>query len=162
GARPSRHGGTSLRVSPRRVPWYAARVRPRVVISACLLGRAVRWDGGHKRAPDLLAALGRRVEWVPVCPEVELGLGVPREPIRLVRVGDDTRLVVTTTGEDLTEKMRAYAAWRTQGLASLELDGYVLKSKSPSCGLGRDPAGRGLFAEALQTGMPCLPMEDDA
>src|SRR5438105_2341227 len=134
----------------------------RVGISACLLGERVRYDGGHKRDAFLTEVLGKHVEWVAVCPEVELGLGVPREPITLVRMGDDTRLVVTTTGEDLTEKMRAYAAWRTQGLASLELDGYVLKSKSPSCGLGRDPAGRGLFAEALQTGMPCLPMEDDA
>jgi uncharacterized protein YbbK (DUF523 family)/uncharacterized protein YbgA (DUF1722 family) len=161
----------------------------RVGISACLLGERVRYDGGHKRHAVLVAELGPRVEWVAVCPEVELGLGVPRPPIDLVRVDGAVRFRVATTGEDLTDAMRAYAAWRARGLASLALDGYVLKSKSPSCGLvrvpvrgdahGEDPqtavghggptaqdpqtpSGRGLFAAALAEAMPHLPMEDEA
>jgi uncharacterized protein YbgA (DUF1722 family)/uncharacterized protein YbbK (DUF523 family) len=141
----------------------------RVGISACLLGERVRHDGGHKRNAFLVDELGQRVEWVAVCPEVELGLGVPRPPMDLVRVGDAVRLLVASTGEDLTESMRAYAAWRARGLASLGLDGYVLKSKSPSCGLSRVPVrddagavGRGLFADALAEAMPALPLEDEA
>jgi uncharacterized protein YbbK (DUF523 family)/uncharacterized protein YbgA (DUF1722 family) len=142
----------------------------RVGISACLLGEHVRWDGGHKREAFLAEVLAPHVEWVPVCPEVELGLGVPRPPIRLIAAGSATRLAVEATGEDLTERMRAYAGWRAKGLASLELDGYVLKSRSPSCGLTRVPVhgngiaapiGRGLFAEALAEAMPHLPMEDE-
>jgi uncharacterized protein YbbK (DUF523 family)/uncharacterized protein YbgA (DUF1722 family) len=142
----------------------------RVGISACLLGERVRYDGGHKRDRFLADVLGKRVEWVPVCPEVELGLGIPRPPIDLVRVGTEIRLIVGPTGEDITETMRAYAAWRAKGLASLELDGYVLKSRSPSCGLARVPVrdrddgeatGRGLFADALAVTMPQLPMEEE-
>ena len=129
----------------------------RVGISACLLGERVRYDGGHKRNPYLTEVLGKHVEWVAVCPEVELGLGVPRPPIDLVEAGGATRLVVSTSGEDLTDRMLAYAAWRAKGLASLDLDGYVLKSKSPSCG-----QGRGLFAQALAEAMPALPMEEEA
>jgi uncharacterized protein YbgA (DUF1722 family)/uncharacterized protein YbbK (DUF523 family) len=129
----------------------------RVGISACLLGERVRYDGGHKRDAFLADVLGKHVEWVPVCPEVELGLGVPRPPMDLVDVGGATRLIVASTGEDLTDPMRAYAAWRAKGLASLELDGYVLKSKSPSC--ARE---RGLFAQALAEAMPELPMEEES
>ena len=143
----------------------------RVGISACLLGERVRYDGGHKRNAFLVEELGKRVEWVPVCPEVELGLGVPRPAIALIRESGAIRLRVTTTGEDLTDAMRAHAAWRAQGLASLALDGYVLKSKSPSCGLARVPVrgddeddrtGRGVFADTLAQTMPHLPMEDEA
>ena len=134
----------------------------RVGISACLLGERVRYDGGHKRDAFLADVLSRHVEWVPVCPEVELGLGIPRPPIQLTRgPGRETRLVVVKTGEDLTARMRAYAAWRAKGLASLELDGYVLKSGSPSCGPARGPVPRGLFAEALAEAMPLIPMEDE-
>lgn len=145
----------------------------RIGISACLLGERVRYDGGHKRDAFLTEVLAPHVEWVAVCPEVELGLGVPRPPIRLVRgPGAATRLIVEKTGDDLTARMRAYAAWRVHGLASLELDGYVLKSASPSCGLVRvrvhdddgdaEPVGRGLFAEALCEALPRLPMEEEA
>ena len=129
----------------------------RVGISACLLGERVRWDGGHKRDAFLTDVLGKHVEWVAVCPEVELGLGVPRPPIDLVDADGGTRLVVSTSGEDLTQRMHAYAAWRAKGLASLDLDGYVLKSKSPSCG-----QDRGLFARALAEAMPQLPMEEES
>jgi uncharacterized protein YbbK (DUF523 family) len=81
-------------------------MRPiKVGISACLLGDEVRYDGGHKRDPFLADTFGRFVEWVPVCPEVECGLGTPREAMRLVRVGNDVRLLTVKTETDLTPRM---------------------------------------------------------
>jgi uncharacterized protein YbgA (DUF1722 family)/uncharacterized protein YbbK (DUF523 family) len=144
----------------------------RLGISACLLGEEVRYDGGHKRDTFLVDTLGPFVQWVPVCPEVELGLGVPRPPIRLV--GDDAgapRLVVERTGEDLTARMRRWAADRVETLAGLGLHGYVLKRGSPSCGLLRvrvygetglpGRVGRGLFASVLVEALPLLPVEEE-
>ncbi|HZA13326.1 MAG TPA: DUF523 domain-containing protein, partial [Myxococcaceae bacterium] len=110
--------------------------RPRVGISACLLGHAVRWDGAHKRDGWLVDVLGPRVEWVPVCPEMEVGLGVPREPIRLVGDPRAPRLI-SESGNDLTERMQSWVRRRTGELAALALAGYVLKSNSPSCGARR-------------------------
>ena len=144
----------------------------RVGISACLLGERVRHDGRHARSARLTETLGAHVEWVPVCPEVEVGLGVPRARLRLVRDdGADLRLVDEETGRDITAKMRVHAAWRARGLASLGLDGYVFKSRSPSCGPSRVPAhgadgqtdlaGRGVFAETLAEALPTLPIEDE-
>ena len=160
-ARPSRHGEASLCVSRARVPCYAARVRPRVAISACLLGRAVRWDGGHKRAPDLLAALGRHVEWVPICPEVELGLGVPREPIQLVGAARAPRLVALRSGRDLTAAMRRFAAARIAALATQGVAGFVAKSRSPSCAVDDVRGGAGLFTRTLRARIPLLPVSDE-
>ena len=109
----------------------------RLGVSACLLGERVRYDGGHKRDVFLADTLGSFVEWVPVCPEVEIGLGVPRPTLRLV--GDEAapRLVVEKTGEDLSRRMRSWAEARVTELERLGLDGYVLKRGSPSCGLFR-------------------------
>jgi uncharacterized protein YbgA (DUF1722 family)/uncharacterized protein YbbK (DUF523 family) len=145
--------------------------RIRLGVSACLLGEAVRYDGGHKRDTFLVEVLGPYVEWVPVCPEVELGLGVPRDSIRLVGRPDAPRLVRERTGEDLSDRMRRYAAARVRELAALDLDGYVLKRASPSCGLlrvrvyreGGAPSadGRGMFATALVERMPALPVEEE-
>jgi len=150
--------------------------RVRLGISACLLGQEVRYNGGHKRDAFLADVLGPYVEWVEVCPEVEVGLGAPRPPMRLVRIGrgEDAqiRLVVPETGVDHTDAMRAWAARRVEELARLDLDGYILKSRSPSCGLERvelHPAeggepireARGLFAEALLRRLPDLPVEEE-
>lgn len=145
--------------------------RIRLGISACLLGEAVRYDGGHKRDVFLAEVLAGHVEWVPVCPEVELGLGVPRDSIRLIGRPDAPRLMQERTGEDLTDRMRRYAAERVRELAALDLDGYVLKRASPSCGLLRvrvyrdsgvpSADGRGLFASALVERMPMLPVEEE-
>jgi uncharacterized protein YbbK (DUF523 family) len=142
--------------------------KPRVGISACLLGRAVRWDGGHKRDALLLGALDGRVEWLPVCPELELGMGVPRPSVRLVREGGEIRMRENESGRDHTSAMRAFAARRASELAKLELAGFVLKKGSPSCGIdgveverAGAPAGRGLFAAALIEAMPWLPVEDE-
>jgi uncharacterized protein YbbK (DUF523 family) len=140
----------------------------RIGVSSCLLGHPVRWDGGHKRDPFLVDALGPFVEWVPVCPEAEIGLGVPREAIHLVRAGGALRLVGTRSGADHTDAMHRFAARRLRELERLALCGYVLKSHSPSCGLERVPihgsrakTGRGLFASALAAALPSLPIEDE-
>jgi uncharacterized protein YbgA (DUF1722 family)/uncharacterized protein YbbK (DUF523 family) len=143
----------------------------RVGVSACLLGEKVRYDGGHKRDSFLADTFGRFVEWVPVCPEVEAGLGTPREPIRLVRHEGGTQLLTVKTGVDHTARMAEYARRKVEDLAALDLSGYVLKKDSPSCGMERvkvyDPngaparTGRGLFAEALLARVPNLPVEEE-
>jgi uncharacterized protein YbbK (DUF523 family) len=109
----------------------------RVGISACLLGHEVRFDGGHKRNTFLTGTLGPFVEWVPVCPEVECGLGTPRESMRLVRGEDEVRLLTVKTGRDLTAPMRRFCRSRVSALAREDLSGYVVKKDSPSCGLER-------------------------
>jgi uncharacterized protein YbgA (DUF1722 family)/uncharacterized protein YbbK (DUF523 family) len=150
----------------------AAGAPIRVGISSCLLGHEVRFDGGHKRDRFLTDTLGRFVEWVPVCPEVEAGFGTPREAMRLVTGDGRVRLVTVKSSADLTERMDAYARSRVEQLAEDELCGYVLKKNSPSCGLERvkvydgrgmpTRSGRGLFAAALQVRCPYLPIEEEA
>jgi uncharacterized protein YbgA (DUF1722 family)/uncharacterized protein YbbK (DUF523 family) len=143
----------------------------RLGVSACLMGEPVRYDGGHKRDPFLTETLAPFVEWVPVCPELEIGLGVPRDTLRLVGEPRAPRLVVERTGEDLTPAMQRFARRRLDDLADLELDGYVLKRASPSCGLFRvrvygeggvaGAVGRGIFASALVERFPALPVEEE-
>ena len=145
--------------------------RPRVGISSCLLGEKVRYDGAHKRDSNLIRTLGRRVAWVRVCPEVEIGMGVPREPVRLVGRGRRARMAGRASGEDWTARMNAFARRRVRGLARLRLSGYVFKARSPSCGIervklfggvGRPPLGGvGLFARVVMEAMPRLPVEDE-
>jgi len=156
---------------PRPEPLWRDEAPIRVGISTCLLGREVRWDGGHKRDRFLTDVLGGYVEWVPVCPEVELGMGTPREPVRLVRAAGEVRMLGTKSGRDWTRAMRDFAAHRVRELAKLELCGYVLKKDSPSCGMervrvypGSGPASRdglGLFAEALLAANESLPVEEE-
>ena len=143
----------------------------RIGISSCLLGQKVRFDGGHKRDPFLVDVFGRFVEWVPVCPEVELGLGTPRESLRLIRSADGIRMVNTKSGRDITDAMRDWSRRRADQLAGERLAGYVFKKDSPSCGMERvkvyaaggvpEKNGRGLFADALMTRFPQLPCEEE-
>lgn len=145
--------------------------RIRLGISACLLGDEVRYDGGHKRDQFLTTVLGPLVEWVRVCPEVEIGMGTPREPIRLVEEDGRLRLLTVRTGVDYTARMTAYAAKRVQALDAEDLCGYVLKKDSPSCGMtrvkvysGEGPGRRtgiGLYAQALLARFPDLPIEEE-
>jgi uncharacterized protein YbbK (DUF523 family)/uncharacterized protein YbgA (DUF1722 family) len=149
----------------------AAQGRLRLGISACLLGERVRYDGGDKRAPLLCDVVACRVEWVPVCPEVELGLGTPRPPMVLLGGGRTTRLWTPSTGADHTSAMRDWARERIAQLAGAGLAGYVLKSRSPSCGLRDVPihdadgqptaTGSGLFARALTRALPQLPLAEE-
>lgn len=141
----------------------------RIGISACLLGRKVRYDGGHKHDHFITDTLGQYFQWVPVCPEIKLG--TPRPTLRLEQDGDQLRLVMPKEGRDLTRTMQSYAKKRVAALAGEDLCGYILKKSSPSCGMERVkvytpdgyPAGkgRGLFAESLLEHFPYLPVEEE-
>ena len=143
----------------------------RIGVSACLLGRPVRYDGGHKLDRYLVGTLGRFFEFVPVCPEVACGLSVPREPMRLSGDPDAPRLVTTRTGVDHTERLRVWAVGCLEELAEADLCGFIFKAKSPSCGLARvkvygdagvpAPHGVGLFARAFLDRFPLIPVEDE-
>ena len=157
--------------------------RPRIGISACLLGQPVRFDSGHKRDPFLVETFGEHVEWVQVCPEVEAGFGTPRESMRLVLTSPQVRgkgerydpagiaLVLNKKGTDVTSQLVTYAARKAEALARADLSGFVLKKDSPSCGMERvkvytpegpgERGGRGLFAEALMARLPNLPVEEE-
>lgn len=152
-------------------------MKPRVGISRCLLGDDVRYDGTNRRSGAVLALEGE-VEWVSVCPEVDVGMGVPREPIQLVASGagvssarERVRLQGVTSREDWTGRMEQWARDRVGALAAERISGFVLKARSPSCGpVGvlvhhedgyATPSGRGLFAEALVAAMPGLPTIDE-
>ena len=144
----------------------------RIGISQCLLGEHVRYDGGHKRDGFLLEALGGYVEWVPVCPEVEVGLGTPREPMHLVGDPLAPRLITSNTGVDHTEAMNRFAQQRVRELEALNLSGFVFKSASPSCGTTQVPLfntqgvethdGVGLFARAFMAHFPEMPVEEES
>ncbi len=147
------------------------RAKPRLGISTCLLGERVRYDGGHKLDHYLRDVLGQFVEWVPVCPEVECGLPVPREAMRLVGAPDNPRLLTQRTGIDHTERMEAWASRRLDELEKQNLDGYVFKSGSPSSGMervkvyGRNGVprkiGMGIWARMFMERFPILPVEDE-
>ena len=143
----------------------------RIGVSSCLLGAEVRYDGGHKLNRYLAEELGEFFEWVSLCPEVEIGLGVPRPPIRLVEGQALPRLVEPESGEDLTERMESFARERPAELQEAGLDGFILKCRSPSCGtervkvFGQDERskrnGVGVFARALVRRWPNLPVAED-
>lgn len=143
----------------------------RLGVSSCLLGRKVRYDGGHKRDDFIVDALGPYVEWVPVCPELESGLGVPRESMRLVKMEEGVRLLTIKTAIDHTDTLRRWNVRRLPQLAHEGLCGFILKKDSPSCGLERvkvygkggvpQKSGQGVFAEALTERFPDLPVEEE-
>lgn len=131
----------------------------------------MRFDGGHKHDAFITDTLGRFCEWVPVCPEVEIGLGTPRESMRLIGLPEHPRLVAPRSGKDHTDTMSKWAEKRLDQLDSLGLHGYILKKDSPSCGMARvrvysdqglaARTGRGLFADALLKRFPMLPVEEE-
>lgn len=143
----------------------------RLGISSCLLGEEVRYNGGHVKDDFLVNTLGQYVQWVPVCPEVEMGMGVPRENVRLVGDAEDPRLVAPKSGTDHTDTMKKWAGQRLLELEGMDLHGYILKKDSPSCGLFRTKVyggvaapsrnGRGLFARELVNKFPMLPLEEE-
>jgi uncharacterized protein YbbK (DUF523 family)/uncharacterized protein YbgA (DUF1722 family) len=141
--------------------------RLRIGVSACLLGHHVRYDGGHKRDEFVTETLSRFVEYVPICPEFELGLGVPRETLRLARRDGEVHLIANQSQTDYTAAMRQYAERRLNDLAAENLSGYILKKNYPSCGMDaitvadQRRLGRGLFAEALMCRWPNLPLEEE-
>jgi uncharacterized protein YbgA (DUF1722 family)/uncharacterized protein YbbK (DUF523 family) len=143
----------------------------KVGISACLLGDKVRWDAGHKKDRYITDILGAYFRFVPVCPEVEVGMGVPRESVRLVGDISSPRMVGNKTGEDWTDRMREYIQKRTKQLERYNFSGYILKKDSPSCGMERVRVykessiplkqGRGFFGGALVDHFPNLPIEEE-
>lgn len=145
--------------------------RIRILVSACLLGEKVRYDGGHKRDLFLNETLGPFVEWVRVCPEVDCGLPVPREAMRLVGDPDRPRLVTNRTGIDHTERMERWAKSRLEELSNLDLCGYICKKDSPSSGMervkvyggGPVPArtGAGVFTRMFMERFPRIPVEEE-
>ena len=143
----------------------------RLGVSKCLLGEKIRYDGGHKLDLFLVNTLGRYAEWVPVCPEVEIGLPIPRESLRLVGDPEAPRLVAEKSGHDYTDTMQAWARTRLEQLATLNLHGFVFKKNSPSSGLFRVrvydqhgvPArvGTGIFPREVIKHFPLLPLEEE-
>ena len=147
--------------------------RIRIGVSSCLLGADVRFDGSHKRDPFISEVLGRHFEFLPICPEVGAGMGVPREPVTLVRFQDGPiqAIGVENSGLNVTGSIRAYSDCVMPELVSLR--GYLLKSRSPSCGLRDVPVhaenggvqigtGTGLFADSLLSHYPLLPVEQES
>lgn len=145
----------------------------RIGVSACLLGEPVRYDGAHRRDPWVCGALARELELVPICPEMAIGLGVPRRPIRLVSTDGGVRVRDAeepgNAGRDLTERLRLLVQELAPRLDAL--CGYVFKSRSPSCGVRDVPlddlSGRpqslaaGAFARLVMAQFPGLPLIDE-
>lgn len=144
-------------------------MKPRLGISACLLGQSVRYDGGHKLDAALLEFFSPHFEFFPVCPEVECGLPVPREKMLLVGPTDSPRIVTVETNLDHTEQLLAWADCRIVELRSECLCGFIFKSRSPSCGravpvqtsTGLDLTSVGLWASAVIAAFPRLPVADE-
>jgi uncharacterized protein YbbK (DUF523 family) len=150
-----------------------SEIKPvRIGISSCLLGENVRYDGGHKLDRYLRETLGKRVQYVSVCPEVECGLPVPREPMHLRGDPKNPRLVTKRTGIDHTDHLVKWARKRVGELESENLSGFIFKSRSPSCGMERveviqensQPVkqGVGIFARIFMEHFPRVPVEDES
>ena len=145
--------------------------RIKLGVSTCLLGEHVRFDGGHKHDRFITDTLGQYVDFVPVCPEAECGLGIPRESMRLVGDPDSPRLVTVRTRVDHTERMLAWAAKRVKELEGENLCGFIFKSDSPSSGMERvkvynekgmpEKKGVGVFARAFMAHFPLVPVEEE-
>ena len=143
----------------------------RLGISTCLLGEKVRFDAGHKKDRYLTDVLGEYFEWVPVCPELEVGMGVPREAVRLVGPPDAPKMIGVKSARDWTEEMNGFSSGRMASLRNLQLSGYIFKSDSPSCGMERVKVfapngipmknGRGLFTKIFMETFPLVPAEEE-
>ncbi|HIJ79924.1 MAG: DUF523 domain-containing protein [Desulfobulbaceae bacterium] len=143
----------------------------KIGISACLIGQPVRYDGEDQRNAMILDTLGRHAQLVPVCPETECGLGVPRETMHLVEEQGVIRLLTTESGLEHTEKLLAWSRDKISELKKKNLAGFILKSRSPSCGVrstkifddkgGQTATGPGLFARCLQQAFPELPLAEE-
>ena len=147
--------------------------RVKIGVSSCLLGQEVRYNGGHKRDRFLVGSLSQFVDYVPVCPEVAIGLGIPRPPIRLVGDPDPDKPKAVGTDDpsmDVTSRLQSFARETVQTLG--DISGYILKKDSPSCGMERvkvysekggapQRKGRGIFARVLMDRMPLLPVEEE-
>ncbi len=138
-------------------------------VSSCLLGNAVRYDGGQKRDCYIIDTIGKAFSFLPVCPEVEAGLSIPREPMELVGDPRWPRLVVIGSTIDLTGILSPWAGRKARQLAKQDISGFILKARSPSCAVddariaaqGRMKKGAGLFSSVLAARLPGLPVIDE-
>ena len=141
-------------------------------VSSCLLGAGVRHDGGHKRDPIITDVLGPYFKYIPVCPELEAGMGVPREAVRLLGDVERPHMRGVTSLTDHTRQMERFSKARVKALTKLNLSGFLLKANSPSCGVRRvklykldgrfaEKKAQGIFARHVQAGMKHLPVEDE-
>lgn len=143
----------------------------KIGISACLLGEKVRYNGEHKRNSFIIQTFSSLVEFLPICPEVEVGFGAPREPMQLVGDPQSPRLMTLNSEKDLTDPMLQWTKERIKSLTTENLDGFIFKSKSPSCGISdikiysKNEAilkkGTGLFARAFIDHFSLIPVEDE-
>ncbi len=144
----------------------------KIGISSCLIGNPVRYDGGHKLSSSLLDSLGQYIDYLPVCPEAECGMGIPREAMRLEGKSDALHLITRLTREDKTDIMIRWANNRVAQLERENLRGFIFKSDSPSCGMERVKVyddqdvpvktGIGLFARIFMEYFPGLPVEEES
>ncbi len=138
----------------------------KIGVSSCLLGERVRYSGGHKRNQTVIDLLGDQFEAVPVCPEVEMGMGVPREPVHIVKGNE--RFVGVGSGKDWTEAMHSFNAEKLEELTRLNVSGFIFKTRSPSCGIQdvfihqeTNETTSGLFARAFMKHFPHIPVMDE-
>jgi len=144
----------------------------KIGVSSCLLGEEVRWNGGHKKDRYVQGVLDKYFDYVPVCPEVDVGMGTPRETVALYGTLKSHKMISKKSQTDWTGKMTNYINGRISELGKIDLCGYIFKSKSPSCGIGRVPIysefgnskvrhGPGMFASAFIKTLPLIPVEDE-
>ena len=144
----------------------------KIGVSSCLIGEKVRWNGDHKQNRYVKDTLSKYFEYVPVCPEVEMGMGTPRETVALYGDPEKPKMIGKKTQTDWTSKMNRYSKNRIKELANEDLCGYIFKSKSPSCGLARIPVydesesskerhRSGLFADVFMKANPLVPTEEE-
>ena len=140
-------------------------------ISSCLIGENVRYDGGNKRDTYLADKLSSYVKWVPVCPEVECGLPVPREPMRLEGDPDSPKIISIVTNTDKTELILAWISKRLERFEKEEISAFIFKSRSPSCALddaeiflsdGNTSKTGGIYSKAFVKQFPSIPVIDDS
>jgi uncharacterized protein YbgA (DUF1722 family)/uncharacterized protein YbbK (DUF523 family) len=142
-----------------------------VGISTCLLGEKVRFDAGHKHDKYITDILGAHFQFIPVCPELEVGMGVPREPVRLVGTVKNPHMIGIKSATDWTERMNAYSKERVKQLEFYNLSGYIFKADSPSCGMERvrvysdkgmpTRTGQGLYTRVFVKHFPLIPVEEE-
>jgi uncharacterized protein YbgA (DUF1722 family)/uncharacterized protein YbbK (DUF523 family) len=155
-----------------RPTWSPENTEICIGVSACLMGQEVRYNGGHARDRYLVETLADFMTLIPVCPEEELGMGTPRETVRLVGESASPRMVGSKSGKDWTVGMNRYSAKRVRELDAEDLCGFVFKKNSPSCGVFRvkvytdsghpaTPPGRGLFAAEYARRFPLAPIEEE-
>jgi uncharacterized protein YbbK (DUF523 family) len=144
--------------------------KPLVGISTCLIGGNVRYDGRNKQNTLLWDVMSGSVDFIQICPEVDSGMTVPREPVELHEKNGVMRVFTAETGEDITPSLTLWMEQRLVALSTLNLSGFIFKSKSPSCalnsarihrGAGKYSTGAGIFAHALSHTFPGVPLKED-